>query len=70
MQKILPEELLEYYRTVVEQSYSSGVETDIVHQGALTFPGVVLTLTDQNWNLIKDSHEKFAEDLHVCAYSI
>ena len=57
--------LLEYYKTIVEQSYSSGVETDIVHQGAFTFPAVALTLTNENWDLIKDLHKKFAEDLQV-----
>ena len=75
LNKILPEELLEYYKTIVEQSYSSGVETDIVHQGAFTFPAVALTLTNQNWDLIKDLHKKFAEDLQwkvrrTLAYSL
>ncbi|CAF3937743.1 unnamed protein product [Adineta steineri] len=72
---ILPIELLDYYTNLVEQSYSSGVETDIVHQGAHTFPAVALTLTNKNWHLIKDVHRKFAEDLQwkvrrTLAYSL
>ncbi|CAF1281058.1 unnamed protein product [Adineta ricciae] len=72
---ILPIELLDYYTNLVEQSYSSGVETDIIHQGAHTFPAVVLTLTNKNWNLIRDIHKKFAEDLQwkvrrTLAYSL
>ncbi len=60
--------MLDFYTNLVEQSYSSGVETDVVHQGAHTFPAVALTLTNKNWNLIKDVHRKFAEDLQVCFF--
>lgn len=61
----MPIELLDYYRNLIEQSYSSGVETDIVHQGAHTFPAVALTLTSKHWIYIRDLHRKFAEDLQV-----
>ncbi|CAF4617396.1 unnamed protein product, partial [Rotaria sp. Silwood2] len=60
---ILPIELLDFYTSLIEQSHSSGVETDIVHQGAHTFPAVALTLTNKNWHLIRDLHRKFAEDV-------
>ncbi|CAF4825542.1 unnamed protein product [Rotaria sp. Silwood1] len=72
---ILPIELLDFYTSIIEQSHSSGVETDIVHQGAHTFPAVALTLTNKNWHLIRDLHKKFAEDLQwkvrrTLAYSL
>ncbi|CAF1273191.1 unnamed protein product [Rotaria sordida] len=60
---ILPIELLDFYTSLIEQSHSSGVETDIVHQGAHTFPAVALTLTNKNWHRIRDLHKKFSEDL-------
>lgn len=65
VQSIVPIELLEFYTNIVEQSYTSGVETDVVHQGAHTFPAVALTLTNTNWDLIRDVYRKFAEDLQV-----
>ncbi|CAF3427055.1 unnamed protein product [Rotaria socialis] len=72
---ILPIELLDFYTNLIEQSHSSGVETDIVHQGAHTFPAVAFTLTNKNWHLIRDLHRKFAEDLQwkvrrTLAYSL
>ncbi|CAF3959358.1 unnamed protein product [Rotaria sordida] len=72
---ILPIELLDFYTSLIEQSHSSGVETDIVHQGAHTFPAVALTLTNKNWHRIRDLHKKFSEDLQwkvrrTLAYSL
>ncbi|CAF3584726.1 unnamed protein product [Rotaria socialis] len=72
---ILPIELLDFYTNLIEQSHSSGVETDIVHQGAHTFPAVAFTLTNKNWHLIRDLHRKFAEVLQwkvrrTLAYSL
>lgn len=63
--RIVPIELIDFYRSLIEQSYTSGIETDIVHQGAFTFPAVALTLGNQHWHLIKDIHKKFSEDLQV-----
>lgn len=75
VQRILPIELLDSYRNLIEQSYSSGVEVDIVHQGAHTFPAVALTLSAEHWHLLRDIHRKFAEDLQwkvrrTLAYSL
>ncbi|CAF0779211.1 unnamed protein product [Didymodactylos carnosus] len=72
---ILPSALIDFYTSIIEQSYSSGVETDVVHQSAHTFPAVALTITNSNWHLIRDTHRKLSEDLQwkvrrTLAYSL
>lgn len=65
-QETVPLDLLEHYLKMINPPASfEGVDPDLSHHCAYSFPAVAMTLGRKHWPCLKEAYEYLARDLHM-----
>ena len=65
-QETVPIDLLEHYLKMINPPLSyEGVDPDLSHHCAYSFPAVAMTLGRKHWPCLKEAYEYLARDLHM-----